>query len=74
MSDFLLYKTDDGEVEVDVILDQETVWLSQNQMAMLFNTTKQNISLHISNIFKEGELIKESVDVNSWAGSSRRLR
>ena len=61
MSDFLLYKTDDGQVEVDVILEDETVWLSQNQMALLFQTTKQNVSQHISKIFEEGELDRDSV-------------
>lgn len=61
MSEFLIYKTEDEQVEVDVILEDETVWLSQAQMAMLFDTTKQNVSAHISNIFKEKELIKEAV-------------
>ena len=61
MSEFLIYKTEDEQVEVDVILEDETVWLSQAQMAILFDTTKQNVSAHISNIFKEKELIKESV-------------
>lgn len=46
---------------VEVALDQETVWLSQQQMADLFQQTKQNISLHISNLFKENELVRNSV-------------
>ena len=74
MSEFLLYKTEDGQVEVDVIMEGETVWLSQNQMAALFQTTKQNVSQHISNVFAEGELVKDSVvkDFLTTAASERR--
>ena len=55
-SEIILYQTEDGQTKVDVRLEQETVWLSQVQMAELFQTTKQNISLHIKNIYEEGEL------------------
>lgn len=48
-------------VKIDVRLEDETVWLTQSEMAELFCSSKQNISLHINNIFKEGELQKESV-------------
>ena len=58
---FLLYQTSDGQTRLEVRLENETVWLSQNQMAELFQTTKQNVSLHIRNIFKEGELPEVSV-------------
>ena len=57
----LMYQTEDGDVKVDVRIEDETVWLSQSQMAELFQTTKQNISLHINNAFKEGELVPHSV-------------
>ncbi|MBT7994222.1 MAG: virulence RhuM family protein [Bacteroidetes bacterium] len=60
-SEILLYQTDDGQTKIDVRLEEETVWLSQAQMVELFQTTKQNISLHIRNIFKEGELDEISV-------------
>jgi hypothetical protein len=60
-SPFLLYQTSDGQTRLEVRLENETVWLSQNQMAELFQTTKQNVSLHIRNIFKEGELPEGSV-------------
>jgi len=60
-SQFLLYQTSDGQTRLEVRLENETVWLSQNQMAELFQTTKQNVSLHIRNIFKEGELPEGSV-------------
>ena len=60
-SKILLYQTEDGQTKIDVHLEEETVWLSQAQMVELFQTTKQNISLHIRNIFKEGELDENSV-------------
>jgi len=60
-SQFLLYQTSDGQTRLEVRLENETVWLSQNQMAELFQTTKQNVSLHIRNIFKEDELPEGSV-------------
>ena len=47
-------------IQLDVQVADETVWLSQQQMVALFDSTKQNISLHINNIFKEGELDKEA--------------
>ena len=52
----LLYQTDDGRQRIEVRLEDETVWLSQVGMAELFQTTKQNISLHLKNIYEEGEL------------------
>lgn len=60
-SEILMYKTDDGVTRIDVQIDQETVWLTQSQMMELFQTSKQNISLHIGNVFKEGELLPEAV-------------
>jgi prophage maintenance system killer protein len=52
----VIYQTEDGKTQLDVKLENETVWLTQAQMTELFQTTKQNISLHINNIFKDGEL------------------
>lgn len=60
-SEIIIYQTEDGLTKIDVRLDEDTVWLTQAEMAELFNTTKQNVSLHINNIFKEGELNKNSV-------------
>lgn len=60
-SEIIIYQTEDGMVKIDVRLEDETVWLTQSEMAELFCSSKQNISLHINNIFKEGELQKESV-------------
>lgn len=56
----IIYQTEDGITKLDVRLENETVWLTQSQMAELFQTTKQNISLHLINIFSEGELIREA--------------
>ena len=47
---FIMYTTDDGQVEIEVRLEDENVWLTQNAMAELFNTTTSNINMHIKNI------------------------
>jgi len=60
-SEIILYQTEDKRTQIEVRLEGETVWLSQNQMAELFQSTKQNISLHIRNIFDEGELKEAGV-------------
>ena len=57
----ILYTTPNGDIKLEVFLQDETVWLTQQLLADLFNTTKQNISLHLNNIFKEGELLEKSV-------------
>ena len=59
--EFLLYQTDDGQVKIDVRLEHETIWLTQQMMADLFQTTKQNIGQHLKNVFAEGELFQDSV-------------
>ena len=56
----IIYQTEDGQTQIDVRLENETVWLTQAQMVELFQTTKQNVSLHVSNVFKEGELEQAS--------------
>ena len=55
-SEIVIYQTEDGQTKIEVRLEDETVWLTQAQMAELFQTTKQNVSLHINNAYKEGEL------------------
>ena len=57
----VIYRSNDGTIQLEVQLVDDTVWLTQNQMTILFETTKQNISLHINNAFKEGELDRNSV-------------
>ena len=59
--EIILYQPDDKSTQLEVRIDEETVWLTQAQMVELFSSTKQNISLHINNIFKEGELIPVSI-------------
>jgi len=56
----VIYQTEDGHVTIDVRLENETVWLSQAQMAQLFQKDQSVIARHISNVFKEGELDKNS--------------
>ncbi len=55
-SELLIYQTEDGRTRIQVRLEDETVWLTQADMAQLFQTTPQNITLHLKNIFQEGEL------------------
>jgi len=59
-TEMIIYQTDDGKTKIDVRMEGETVWLTQAQMAELFQTSKQNISLHINNVYKEGELDENS--------------
>ncbi len=51
-----IYQSEDGQVSLQVSLENETVWLNQSQMAMLFDTSMDNISLHLRNIYSDGEL------------------
>ena len=59
-NNILIYKSNDGTINVDVNLVNEDMWLSQDMMAKLYGTTKNNISMHLKNIFLEGELDKNS--------------
>lgn len=54
--ELLVYQTDDGRIKLDVRLEQETLWMTQNDMAQLFQCSADNISLHLKNIYEEGEL------------------
>ena len=60
-NNIIIYQTQDGKTKIDVKIDNDTVWLNQAQIAELLQTTKQNISSHIQNIFKEQELVENSV-------------
>src|SRR5664279_94076 len=76
---FLVYQTQDGKLKIDVRFEGETVWLTQQQMAELFQTTKQNVSLHIQNVFEERELermatVKESLTVQQEGTRSVQRR
>lgn len=72
-NEIIIYRPHESVEHIEVQLEDDTVWLSQQQMAVLFNQTKQNISLHINNCFKEGELemgptVKESLTVQKEGG------
>ena len=61
MSDLILYTSEDGKSRIQLRADEQTVWFTQLEMAALFDATKQNISLHLKNLFEDGELIENSV-------------
>ena len=63
-TELIIYQTEDGQTKIDVHMENETVWLSLDQMAELFQRDKSTISRHIKNIFDEGELTRESVVAN----------
>lgn len=60
-SEIIIYNTDDGNANVKLYSKDGVIWMNQQQMALLFDTSKQNISLHILNILQENELEKSSV-------------
>ena len=75
----LVYPSEDGRVKIEVRLENETVWLTQLHMAELYQTTQQNISLHLQNIYEEGELQrgathKDSLSVRQEGGRSVQRR
>ena len=59
-NDIIIYQTEDGEVQIDVQMQDENIWLTQDAIVKLFESSKSNISEHISNIYNEGELEKDS--------------
>ena len=59
-NNFILYTTPEGEVKLNVLLENETIWLSQKSMGIVFDTTPQNITIHLKNIFESGELVEEA--------------
>lgn len=70
MNELILYTTEDGRSQIKLRAEQQTVWLTQLEMAELFDATKQNISLHLKNLFQDGELdpaatVKESLTVQT---------
>lgn len=76
MSELILYRTEDGKAEVRLRAEDGSVWLTQAEIAELFSTTKQNVSLHAANVLKEGELAEESVVKESLttAADGKRYR
>jgi hypothetical protein len=59
-SELILYQTEDGRTRIECRFEGETLWLTQAQIAELFQTTPQNITLHLKDLFAEGELVEEA--------------
>ncbi|TAL75148.1 MAG: hydroxyacid dehydrogenase [Burkholderiaceae bacterium] len=79
MSELILYTSDDGQTRLHLRVETETIWLSQLEIAELFQTTKQNVSLHAKNILEDNELapeatVKESLTVQSEGGRQVKRR
>jgi len=65
-SALILYQTEDGRTRIQCRFENETVWLTQQHMAELFQTTKQNVGQHLKSLFAEGELVQDSVVKDSF--------
>ena len=63
-TELIIYQTEDGTTKIDVHMENETVWLSLDQMAELFQRDKSTISRHIKNVFADGELLEEATVAN----------
>ncbi len=83
MSDLILYTTEDGRSQIKLRAKGQTVWLSQLEMARLFDVSTDNVGLHLKNIFADGELEEKSVaeessvtaaDGKNYLTNSRRLK
>jgi hypothetical protein len=74
-SDFILYTSNEGDVKVEVVLQDENIWLTQKAMGKLFGKDRSVITKHIQNIFSSGELDEESnVQKMHFAYSVRKIR
>ncbi|PKM40250.1 MAG: hypothetical protein CVV03_12495 [Firmicutes bacterium HGW-Firmicutes-8] len=62
--ELLIYQTEDGRTKIDVCFEDDTVWLNQAAMAVLFQTTPQNITQHIKNIYRDCDLVENSTCKN----------
>ena len=66
-----IYQDPNGQMQIEVQFEEETVWLNRHQMALLFGRDIKTIGKHVNNVFKEGELLKDSV-VAKFATTQRR--
>jgi hypothetical protein len=75
-SNIILFRTDDESISLDVVLEDDTVWLTQKQMVELFDRSKSNISEHIKNVFDEKELIEDAVvrEFRTTAADGKKYR
>ena len=74
MSELILYTTEDGRSQIKQWAELQTVWLTQLEMAELFDATNQNISLYLKNLFKDGELSESSVVKESLTTAAATAR
>ena len=72
-NEIIIYQTEDGQTQIDVRMENETVWLSASQMASLFDREESNIRRHIINVFNEGELERANNVQNLHVMESRNL-
>ena len=72
-TEIVIYQSEDGHTKVDVRFEDETVWLTQQQLVDLFQTSKSNVSEHIKHIFEEGELEEKQVVRSKLFGNSEQL-
>ena len=72
MNDLILYTTEDGRSQIKLRAGQQTVWLSQREMAELFDVSTDNVGLHLKNIFEDGELIREATTEDSSVVQTRK--
>ena len=72
-SNIIIYTTEDGLAKIDTTFDGDTVWLSIDQMAELFQRDRSVIGKHVRNVFKEGELSKESVWAKSYTAADGKV-
>jgi len=70
---FILYTTEDGKSQIQLRAEDETVWLTQLEIAELFQTTKNNVSIHTKHIFEDGELIPEATVKESLTVQTKLL-
>jgi hypothetical protein len=74
-NNFILYTTNEGEVKLNVLLENETIWLTQEQMSQLFDRERSVITKHIGNVFSEGELEEKSnVQIMHISGSDKPVK
>lgn len=74
MSSLIIYTSEDGNTRINLRVKADSIWLSQLEIADLFGTTKQNVSLHAKNILKEGELSEDSVVKESLTVQTKQSR
>lgn len=73
-SNIIIYQSEDGQTHIEVQMDEDTVWLSQQQMGDLYQTSRTNVVEHIKHIYEDGELVEESTCRKIRPGSTKKER